>query len=390
MAKGRKAGIVKKKIKMLIYGEKYTGKSTLALQSMYLKNEDGSPFKVLYIDTENGSVDYYLDKLVADGIDLNNLYILYTQSLEETNDYINKVIAHEPLYELDENGNHTENIILDAEGKQFDPDCIVVDSASIFDLTVKQGLTKLSQKRASVRCKKDNIFGDERMVKVQSAGLEIKDYNLIKAKGQDFILTLNGCDKHVIITARETDEKVSMNVNGQITSVATGRKIPEGFKGMDYNITTYLRLYRTEDNEVCAFFEKDRSDVHGDCETVIDPTLLDYQVLIDKSKGLTNFNPGNSFSQAIQTAEQYAAKELEEDSVMDSVNTTVVETTKMPETAVELKAAIKKQLQSVTNPVEKQNLKTYLSSKNLSVAYTKCEDVNELKMILDEICEFLK
>ena len=180
MARGRKAGLVKNKLMMLIYGDKFTGKSTLALQAAYLKNENGEPFKILYIDTENGSIDSYIDKLIDDGIDVNNIYILYTQSLEEVNEYIQKAINHETFYELDDNGNPTEEPVLDANGRVFNPDCIVIDSVTIFDMTVKQGLTNLSQKRAAIRCKKDGIFGDEKMVKVQSAGLEIKDYNLIK------------------------------------------------------------------------------------------------------------------------------------------------------------------------------------------------------------------
>ena len=50
MAKGRKAKQAKTKLNMIIYGDTFTGKTTLASQIAFFKREDGTPFRVLYID----------------------------------------------------------------------------------------------------------------------------------------------------------------------------------------------------------------------------------------------------------------------------------------------------------------------------------------------------
>lgn len=59
MARSRSGGAVQSKIQMILFGAPFTGKSTLALQSAYLKRPDGKPFRVLYIDPESGSIDDY-------------------------------------------------------------------------------------------------------------------------------------------------------------------------------------------------------------------------------------------------------------------------------------------------------------------------------------------
>ena len=83
MAIGRSGKKVKTKLGFLIYGEKGTRKSSFCLESLKLMNEDGKPFKVLYIDAEAGSVDTYVEKYEEAGYDTQNLYIVYTQSLTE-------------------------------------------------------------------------------------------------------------------------------------------------------------------------------------------------------------------------------------------------------------------------------------------------------------------
>ena len=138
MARARIANQTQSKLAMILFGEEGTGKSTLALQLAYFKRPDGEPFRVLYIDNENGSIDDFIGNLEDDGIDTRNIYIVYTQSLGETRTYINKVKNKEDFYELDENGNETENVVVDADGKPFRADAIVVDGTTILNLTTKQ------------------------------------------------------------------------------------------------------------------------------------------------------------------------------------------------------------------------------------------------------------
>ena len=131
MAKGRIAKQAQVKLNMIIYGDTFTGKTTLASQLAYFKRPDGKPFRILYIDAETGGLDTYIDTLKNNGIDTGNIYILYTQSLTEVRQYIAKVKNGEDMYVLDEDGNETDEVLLDVDGEPFRADAIIVDGATI-------------------------------------------------------------------------------------------------------------------------------------------------------------------------------------------------------------------------------------------------------------------
>ena len=317
MARARIAKQTQSKINALIFGEEGTGKSSLALQFAYMKRPDGKPFRVLYIDNENGSIDDFIEGLEDQGVDTRNIYIVYTQSLKEVREYINAVKNKSDLMELDDNGDPTDNVVLDADGEPFKADAVVVDGTSILKLTSQQGLLELSKKRNAVKAKNDGLVGDEKFVKIEGAGLELKDYNQLNFKGQDLVLDLMSCGVHFIITARETDEKQTVkDSKGAITSISTGKKIPDGFKGMAYNVKTVIRLYKDDNGTFCAHVTKDRTGVHNN-EIVEDLTLLDWQPIIDKSKDKQSFAVKNDLTKAVQTEQELMRKET-----LDSVGET--------------------------------------------------------------------
>lgn len=312
MARGRKGSVIQSKIQAVIYGKQFTGKSTMASQLCYFKREDGKPFRVLYIDPESGSIDDYLEDMEKNGVNLDNLYILYTQSLQEVRDYIKKVKDNEDFYELDEDGNETDEIVKDADGQPFRADAIVVDGSSLLNLTTKQALIELSKKRNAVKAAAAGLVGDARTVKVDGAGLEIKDYQTINFKGQDLILDLAASGVHWVITAREGVEKESVkDSDGKITSVSTGVKIPEGFKELVYNAKTVIRMFRDEKTGmVCAHVEKDRTHCHEDNTILEDPTLLDWQTIIDKGKDKEKYVIKNDLSHSTKIEQEKYEKEL--------------------------------------------------------------------------------
>ena len=178
MARARVASKVQKKLNFLCFGEPFTGKSTFALQFAYMHNEDGSPMKILYIDCESGGADVYLDELEENGVDLGNIYMVYTQSLGEVLDYIEKVKNREEFYMLDEEGEETDEVVRDANGDVFFPDAIIVDGVTVLHTAVQQGLVEFSKKRARVRADSNGLVGDEKLVAIEGSGLEIRDYYL--------------------------------------------------------------------------------------------------------------------------------------------------------------------------------------------------------------------
>lgn len=384
MAKARKASITQSKLMMVLYGEPFTGKSTLASQLSYFKRPDGKPFRILYLDPESGSIDDYLEGLESNGVNLENIYIVYTQSLGEVRQYIAKVKNNEDFYELDEDGCETDDIVLDADGEPFRADAIVVDGATILNLTTKQGLIEFSKKRNKVKADNDSLIGDARLVKIEGAGLELKDYQTINFKGQDLILDLMASGVHCIVTSRETDEKVTKEIDGKRESVVTGRKIPDSFKGMDYNAKTVIRTFvDSETGMVCAYVDKDRTGVHKKGEIIEDPTLLDWQVVIDKTADKKEFVLKNDLTKAVDVEQDIYSKE-----VLGSVGapaTNVPEDTTTPVNEVDsLREEITTFIKGLTPP-QKTEMKKKLTDAKLPTAFKSVTDVAVLQKVLDTI-----
>lgn len=385
MAKARRASVTQSKLGMILYGEQFTGKSTMAMQLAYFKRPDGKPFRVLYLDPETGSIDDYLGDLEENGVNLDNIYIVYTQSLAEVSEYIAKVKNGEDFYELDEEGNETEDVVLDADGEPFRADAIVVDGTSILNLTTKQGLTEFSKKRNKVKADKDGLVGDARLVKIEGSQMELKDYQTINFKGQNLILDLAACGVHYIATARETDEKQSVkDTDGRITSITTGKKIPDGFKGMSYNAKTVVRMFRNEDGQVCAHVEKDRTHTHADNTILEDPTLLDWQKVIDKTADKKEFVVKNDLIKSVEVEQNLYAKE-----VLGKVGVPVDEvsqtnTTEPTNNGIDIEA-MKADIRAKINalpPVKKKEMKEKLEVAGLPTAFKNVTDVAVLEKAL--------
>ena len=389
MAKGRKAKQAKTKLNMIIYGDTFTGKTTLASQIAFFKREDGTPFRVLYIDAESGGLDSYLDRMEESGINLDNIYILYTQSLAEVRLYIAKVKNNEDIYELDDDGVETDEIVTDAEGKPFRADAIVVDGTTILNLTTQSGLVEFSKKRNKVKADKAGLLGDERLVKIEGSSLEIRDFNTIKFKGQDLILDLMSSGVHCITTAREKDETKNVKTDdGQFQSVATGKKIIDGFKGLEYNANTVIRtFFDKETGQICAEIQKDRTGVHDSGEIVEDPSLLDWQAALDKNKGKEDFILKNDLTKAVEVEQDLYAKE-----VLGKVGDPVTEDTTSSDTSTSTSPTpddLRKEIVSIKNslsPVEKKSLKEKLEAKGLPTAYKNVNDIS----VLQEVIETMK
>ena len=272
MARARVGTAIKKKLGIIAFGNPFTGKSTFASQLLFMHNEDGSPMRVLYIDCESGSIDYYIDDIEARGGNTAELYIVYTQSLGEVLNLIDKVKNNEDFYVIDEEtGEETDEILLDKDGKPWRANAMVIDGISVLSSTVKQGLVEFSKKRAKVKADDAGLVGDAKLVKVEGASMELKDFQSVKFKQSNLILSLISSGIHWICTAREASEKVyEKDSDGKQISVETGNKVPEGF-GRDciYNAHTVLRFTRDDYGDVIAICDKDRTGVHMAGETII-------------------------------------------------------------------------------------------------------------------------
>ena len=381
MAIARSGSTIKPKLNMLFYGEPGVGKSTMALQLAHFKREDGTPFRLLVLDAESGGCEECLAELEDNGIDLRNIYIVYSQSQKEIKEYIAKVRDHEQFFELDEDGNESDIVVKDAYGEDFYPDALVLDGTSVLKLVSSQSLLDLSRKRNKIKAEKSGATAEEKFVAVSNANLELKDYSQLNYSGQDLVLSLMACGVHVIITAREKNETISVKGDdGKITSVETGKKIYDSFKGMDYNTKTLVRLYRDELGQVCAEVIKDRTRVYSAGEIIENPSLLAWESVIQKGKGKVDFTLRNDLDKAIDTDQAIFEKQMLGNSA-DTEDRPVV-----TGSADSLRASIKNAVAKLNNE-GKQEMKKKLTEANLPTNFAKVTDANVLQQILNIVSE---
>ena len=312
MAQARRGGQIQSKLGFLIYGDKGTWKSSLAAQLGDMKNEAGEPMKVLYIDTENGSIDDLLNYKASQGIDVSNIYVVYSTSLEEVKEIVKQAKdcnVNKPIMLFDSQTN--QNFTLDNEdGSPFIPDAIVIDSLTVLYDSCIDALNQFSKKRGGVRATKKQMSGAEKVVAIEGAGMEIKDYQSLALRGKELILDLMATGKHFVVTTREAEETRSeKNDDGQFVSIKTGKLLPQGFKQVDYNVKTILHTFINEDGEVCAQVEsKDRTRVKEQNEIIVNPSLLDWQVIVSGNKDKQEFLVKNSIAESVAQEIKYQEK----------------------------------------------------------------------------------
>ena len=124
-------------------------------------------------------------------------------------------------------------------------------------------------------------------------------------------------------SAREKDERVSSrDSNGQFNSTPTGKKLPDSFKGIDYNIKTMIRMFRNDDDEVCYSVEKDRTKTFSVGDVIVNPSLTAFEATLNKGAGRKSFAIKNDLDDAIQKDRQIFEKEVLGDIASDNVSST--------------------------------------------------------------------
>lgn len=381
MAKARKGSSIQKTISILTYGEKGTWKSSLGCEALALKRHDGKPMRVLIIDSEFGGVDSALEaKADKYGFNPDNAWVVYTESYSEILSLLDKVKNKECFYTYDDEGNETDEVVLDADGEEFHPDFIVLDGTTVIYNASSIAKVKFSERRAKVKAKLADKNAEETLVAVQGADLEFKDYKKLNVEmSQELILKLISTGVHHYITARETDEKHKVTVVDAITgknkteNVPTGRKIPEGFKDMEYNVGTVMRLFVNEFGQVNAeVVNKDRTGTFEPNSIIEEPSLLAFQSVIDGNKGKTKVEVNPTFKEAID-------KEFEKELADNNITTEGVSEEGMSPSDYhnEIKTIL-----STMQASKKKLVGAKLKEKGYSTKYSELTDLEQLKEYL--------
>lgn len=305
----RSGSTVKKNLKFFVYGNSGTWKSTFGMNFARMVSEEDKPLKVLYIDTEGGSIDNYLEDLEDDGIDTENILIAYTAVYDEVVEILETAKNEEPFYvEDEETGEEVEK--LDADGNMFVADAIVIDSATILQDTIKYSMIGTSEKRARLRAmKNDKATASEVSVAVDTAGMEFKDYDKLNHKGKKLLRDLvTTTDKYICVISREKDRKEQIkDVSGGNTSFKSIKVgvMPDCFKGAEYEFYTVLHMIEEESTgQVQAVVErKDRTKMFKRNEVIDNPSIELWQPIIDGNKDKKETVITESFDSAIEKQE---------------------------------------------------------------------------------------
>ena len=395
MAQARRGGQIQSKLGFLIYGNKGTWKSSLAAELGDMLNENGEKMKVLYIDTENGSIDDLLNQKAAEGIDVSNIYVVYTTSFEEVADFVKQAKlanAKTPIVNryTDDNGKLVNEPLTNDDGSYFVPDAIVVDSLSVLYDSQVQAITQFSQKRAGVRANRNGLVGAEKAVAIEGAGMEIKDYQTLDFRGKELVLDLMASGKHFVVTAREKAVKQSVKgENGQIQTVDTGEVVPQGFKQVDYNVKTVLHTKVDEDGTVIAIVEdKDRTRVKNQGEIIQNPTLLDWQGVVTNNVDKKEFLVKNSLQEGIEKEIEYQVKSVVENSggMIDESDFD----TKLESLKVEMKDIINKLRANKDKTVMSKLSKLYDDNNVKEKNPDKYKDLESLQKVKDMVVDWAK
>lgn len=386
MAQIRRGGQVQSKLAFLIYGDKGTWKSSLALEFAKMKNEKGEPMKVLYIDTEEGSVDDYLPNLTAQGIDIDNIFVIKTKTFAETLDLVKqlkKVNANCAIkVRDDETGEKLD--LLNADNSVWVPDAIVIDSLTVLYNQLVQALLEMSQRRAAQRANKQGLMGAEKTLATELAGLEVKDYQTINHRGQELILDLMASGKHFAVIAREVEIKTQKpDSNNQFQTVGTGKMKPEGFKEVEFNVKTVLHTQNRNGKTFAIVEDKDRTGVKKQNEELESPTLLDWEIVVRNNVGKKEIKPTVNVEKGIKED----VKALQQ-KIIEQTGETLIDESDFNENIDALKTEITKLISNVKDNTQRKNLKTECDKRNLPIQFSEVKDEELLTKMRDFIKEF--
>ena len=383
MARARIGSNVEKGLKFFVYGKHGARKSNCVADFAKMKTTEGRPLRVLYLDCETGSIDGFgLDRLEAEGVDLRNIFIVYTSSLPEVRDYSNRFISNEPYYEIDEDGIETDEMILDTDGKQFIADAIIIDGITVIADNVSDAAITLSEKRAAIKAGLQGKTADETEVMVGTAGLEFKDHNKIKGSGKSLVRNLiTNTDKYVAITGRAKDKK-EMQKNGKGDMILTymGYEVPESWDFIQYEVYTVIHNMVNEDGEVYGVIEqKDRTGKYKPNEIIENPSVALWQDVIDKNK-----NRGKNVGMSQQGFDK-SAKDNEDEykkiaGYSDKKTTTSGSSDSSSSASLIEKIAKAK---AALPPVKRKTMKPLLEKEGLPLKYTEDMPIETLQKVYD-------
>ena len=142
-----------------------------------------------------------------------------------------------------------------------------------------------------------------------------------------------------------------------------------------------------ETGQICAEVVKDRTKVYKAGTILVDPTLLDWQSVIDKNAGKEEFILKNDLDKAVDTEQRLYEKEAMElhNSIKASEVVGAISDNTPSDTPNTNIALLKKEIVAKRNaltPPEKKAMKEKLEKAGLPITYTNVTDADVLNQVL--------
>lgn len=304
----RNLGKTMTSLKVMIYGKEGTQKSNLAIQMATMKKQDGTPLKVLLLDLEYKALEGFNEAwLEKENVDFGNVCEIRTRDLDLISILCTKFVNGQPIPYLNENDEIVSGKFeKDADGNDFIADVIIFDSISVLNDLFIEGRQSLVNKRTNIKIAKEGLFGDEKELALENAGMQFLDYAKLKTKALKLVRDLQACTgKHVAYISRAKDAKETKIVNGKMESIDLGYEVMDStvFKFLPYEVS--LIIHNQNKNGITTFtLEKEGCGVHEKGKIYTEFTLKDYEDYIN-NKNRTELLKVKTYAENVDKASMF-------------------------------------------------------------------------------------
>lgn len=273
-------------MKAMIYGKEGTHKSNTAIQFAMLKDRNDKPLRVLLLDAEFRAIEGFNEAWIeSKGVNFGNICEIRTRDLSTITKLCDLFVKGQPIPVLDESDNFTKEFEIDADGNPFVADVLIMDSISVIHDLLVEGRSEIVKKRTNIKILKEGLFGDEKELALENAGMQFLDYAKLKSKALKMVRDLQAVTgKHVIYVARAKDAKESKLVNGKMEQIDLGYEIMDAtsFKFLPYEVSLIIHT-KNEKGITLYEIEKDSTGVKQQGEVLTEFDMKDYESYINNS-----------------------------------------------------------------------------------------------------------
>ena len=193
-------------------------------------------------------------------------------------------------------------------------DVLIMDSISVIHDLLVEGRSEIVKKRTNIKILKEGLFGDEKELALENAGMQFLDYAKLKSKALKMVRDLQAVTgKHVVYVARAKDAKESKLVNGKMEQIDLGYEVMDAtsFKFLPYEVSLIIHT-KNEKGVTLYEIEKDSTGVKQQGEVLSEFDMKDYESYINNTNR-SELLKVKSYADNLKTAQTFTEDSEEAD-----------------------------------------------------------------------------